>query len=157
DWEAYPDSRTWGLVEAWGPELGCKAVFVDSRYIFPDTRYDRNGRLFQPQVLYFVVGATKMYGAALYRLREEDFVEPHEYGGIAPAWAISYNDIEPDYAKAEQMYQVHGVHGVDATEPGTSSLYPYPSVSNEPDPATLWLLQSRRLHPSPAPCGIISN
>ena len=30
---------------------------------------------FQPQIHYFVGGATKLYGAALYRLREEDFGE----------------------------------------------------------------------------------
>jgi choline dehydrogenase-like flavoprotein len=50
-----------------------KAVFVDNRYISPDTWYDASGRAFQPQVHYFVGGATKMYGAALYRLRRRGF------------------------------------------------------------------------------------
>ena len=45
-------------------------VFVDNRYISPDTWYDAKGKPFQPQVHYFVGGATKLYGAALYRLRE---------------------------------------------------------------------------------------
>lgn len=44
-----------------------KSVFVDNRYISPDTWYDSSGKPFQPQVHYFVGGATKMYGAALYR------------------------------------------------------------------------------------------
>ena len=44
-------------------------VFVDGRYISPDTWYDAKGKAFQPQVHYFVGGATKLYGAALYRLR----------------------------------------------------------------------------------------
>ncbi len=43
-------------------------VFVDDRYVSPDTWYDTNGKPFQPQVHYFVGGATKMYGAALYRV-----------------------------------------------------------------------------------------
>src|SRR4029079_1128700 len=49
------------------------AVFVDNRYISPDTWYDGDGKAFQPQVHYFVGGATKLYGAALYRLRERHF------------------------------------------------------------------------------------
>jgi len=49
-------------------------VFVDGRYISPDTWYDAKGKTFQPQVHYFVGGATKLYGAALYRLREKDFL-----------------------------------------------------------------------------------
>ena len=53
----------------WDPEL----VFVDGRYISSDTWYDADGTVFQPQVHYFVGGATKLYGAALYRLRPEDF------------------------------------------------------------------------------------
>ncbi len=51
------------------------AVFEYNRYISPDTWYDRNGRPFQPQVHYFVGGATKLFGAALYRLRRRDFAE----------------------------------------------------------------------------------
>ena len=46
------------------------AVFVENRYVSPDTWYDGSGKAFQPQVHYFVGGATKMFGAALYRLRE---------------------------------------------------------------------------------------
>ena len=52
-------------LENWNP----KPVFVTGRYISKDTWFDRDGKPFQPQVHYFVGGATKMYGAALYRLR----------------------------------------------------------------------------------------
>ena len=45
-------------------------VFVKNRYVSPDIWRDKNGKPFQPGVHYFVGGATKMYGAALYRLRE---------------------------------------------------------------------------------------
>ena len=135
-----------------------KAVFVDNRYISPDTWYDCNGKTFQPQIHYFVGGATKMYGAALYRLRKEDFGELREYDGISPAWPISYEDIEPFYAKAEQMYQVHGEHGVDPTEPPTSAPYPFPPVSNEPRIEKLFDGMKRAgLHPFQAPCGVMLN
>src|SRR5499427_8416034 len=138
----------------WDP----KAVFVDNRYISPDTWYDCDGKPFQPQVHYFVGGATKMYGAALYRLRREDFGELREYDGISPAWPISYADMEPFYTKAEQMYQVHGARNVDPTEPPASGPYPYPPVSHEPRIQQLFDdLNAAGLHPFPAPCGIMLN
>src|SRR5690349_11128146 len=52
-----------------------RQVFVDNKYISDDTWFDRDGKPFQPQVHYFVGGATKLYGAALYRLRPGDFGE----------------------------------------------------------------------------------
>src|SRR6266700_3662674 len=61
------------------------AVFVHGRYISPDRRYDSDGKPFQPQVHYFVGGATKMYGAALYRLRPADFAEITFSDGLSPA------------------------------------------------------------------------
>ena len=135
-----------------------KAVFVDNRYISPDTWYDSHGRAFQPQVHYFVGGATKMYGAALYRLRREDFGELREFDGISPAWPISYDEMEPFYCKAEQMYQVHGVHGVDPTEPYASTPYPHPPVSHEPRIQQLFDdLKGAGYHPFPAPCGVMLN
>src|SRR5262245_28163550 len=56
-------------VENWDAE----SVLGAHRYVSPETWYDSHGRPFQPQVHYFVGGATKLYGAALYRLRERDF------------------------------------------------------------------------------------
>ena len=67
------------------------AVFVDNRYVSKDTWYDQDGKAFQPQIHYFVGGATKFYGAALYRLRERDFGELKHHGGISPAWPIGYD------------------------------------------------------------------
>ena len=76
-------------------------VFVDGRYISPDSWYDpKRKSFFQPQVHYFVGGATKLYGAALYRMRAEDFGELRHHDGISPAWPISYQDMEPSYTKA---------------------------------------------------------
>src|SRR5262249_52960553 len=133
-----------------------KAVFVDNRYISPDAWFDCKGKAFQPQVHYYVGGATKLYGAALYRLRREDFGELREHDGISPAWPISYDDMEPFYTKAEQMYQVHGVRGADPTEPLASAPYPYPPVSNEPRIQRLFDdLTAAGFHPFHAPCGIM--
>jgi choline dehydrogenase-like flavoprotein len=131
-------------------------VFVDGRYVSPDTWYYPDGSSFQPQVHYFVGGATKLYGAALYRLREEDFFELRHHDGLSPAWPISYEDIEPYYTQAEQLYQVHGVRGEDPTEPRCSAPYPFPAVSHEPRIQQLSDdLAKAGLHPFHAPCGIL--
>ena len=106
---------------------------MDGRYISPDSWYDVKGKsFFQPQVHYFVGGATKLYGAALYRMRAEDFGELRHHDGISPAWPISYQDMEPYYTAAETMYEVHGARGEDPDGPAASAPYPYPAVSHEP-------------------------
>ena len=133
-----------------------ESVFVENRYISPDTWYDRNGGPFQPQVHYFVGGATKMFGAALYRLRKEDFGELRHHDGISPAWPISYDELEPYYARAERMYHVHGLRGRDPTEPPASGPYPCPPVSNEPRIQQLSdNLTAAGYHPFPAPCAVM--
>jgi choline dehydrogenase-like flavoprotein len=122
-------------------------VFVDNRYVSDDT--------FQPQVHYFVGGATKLYGAALYRLRREDFGELKHYDGVSPAWPISYDEIEPYYQQAEELYEVHGARGEDPTEPPASGPYPFPAVSHEPRVQQLSDdLAAAGFHPFHAPCGI---
>jgi choline dehydrogenase-like flavoprotein len=131
-------------------------VFVDNRYVSPDTWYDAEGKAFQPQVHYCVGGATKLYGAALYRMRAEDFGELGHHGGISPAWPIPYEAMEPYYTKAEQLYQVHGARGEDPTEPFASAPYPHPAVSHEPRIAQLSeAFAAAGLHPFHAPCGVM--
>jgi choline dehydrogenase-like flavoprotein len=131
-------------------------VFVDNRYVSPDTWYDAQGKPFQPQIHYFVGGATKLYGAALYRLRKEDFGELRHHDGISPAWPITYDELEPYYTKAEQLYQVHGARGEDPTEPPASGPYSFPAVSHEPRIQQLAdQLTAAGYHPFHAPCGIM--
>jgi choline dehydrogenase-like flavoprotein len=131
-------------------------VFVDGRYISPDTWHYDDLTPFQPQVHYYVGGATKLYGAALYRLRAQDFGELHHRDGTSPAWPIPYEDMEPYYTKAEQLYQVHGARGEDPTEPPASAPYPHPAVSHEPRIQQLSDdLEKAGLHPFHAPCGVL--
>jgi choline dehydrogenase-like flavoprotein len=133
-------------------------VFVDNRYVSPDTWYDAKGNSFQPQIHYFVGGATKLYGAALYRLRKQDFGELRHHDGISPAWPIAYDELEPYYTLAEQLYEVHGARGEDPTEPPASAPYPFPAVSHEPRIQKLSDdLAAAGYHPFHAPCGIRLN
>jgi choline dehydrogenase-like flavoprotein len=130
-------------------------VFVDNRYVSEDSWRDADGKDFQPQIHYFVGGATKLYGAALYRLRSEDFGELEHHDGVSPAWPIGYEDMEPYYTQAEQLYQVHGNRGEDPTEPPSSAPYPYPAVSHEPRIQQLSDdLAAAGHHPFHAPCGV---
>jgi len=133
-------------------------VFVKNRYVSSDTWYDKAGQPFQPGVHYYVGGATKMYGAALYRLRREDFGEVRHHDGIAPAWPIGYATLEPYYTQAEQLYQVHGARGEDPTEPPASAPYPFPAVSHEPRMQQLHDDLARAgYRPFHSPCGIMLN
>jgi choline dehydrogenase-like flavoprotein len=133
-------------------------VFEKNRYVSIDPWRDKHGKQFQPGTHYHVGGATKMYGAALFRLREKDFTGFAHFDGISPAWPLSYADLEPYYTKAEHMYQVHGSTGEDPTEPPRSAPYPFPAVSHEPRIQQLADdLAKAGHHPFHTPCGIMLN
>jgi hypothetical protein len=44
-------------------------------------------------VHYFVGGSTKMYDAAPYRLRREDFGELHHVDGASPVWPLTCDNL----------------------------------------------------------------
>jgi choline dehydrogenase-like flavoprotein len=139
-------------MDNWNPD----PVFIKGKYISKDTWYDGDGNPFQPQVHYNVGGATKLYGAALYRLRPQDFGELQHVDGTSPAWPLGYDDFEPWYTKAEWLYQVHGNGGEDPTEGPRSKPYPWPAVSHEPRMQQLSDdLAAAGYHPFHAPCGIL--
>ena len=131
-------------------------VFVKNRYVSKDTWYDKDGKAFQPGVHYFVGGATKMYGAALFRLRQQDFSAHRTADGLTPDWPIRYEDLEPYYTQAEKLYHVHGRRGDDPTDPLASAPYPFPPVSHEPRIQELADgLKRCGHHPAYAPTGIM--
>jgi choline dehydrogenase-like flavoprotein len=130
-------------------------VFVKAKYRAPEFWIDRHGNEFPPEVNYYVGGNTKFYGAALFRLRPQDFGELRHHGGISPAWPIGYDDLEPYYTQAEQLYLVHGEHGEDPTEGAASAQYRYPPVQHEPRIQQLSEdLDKQGLHPFHLPIGV---
>lgn len=132
-----------------------KTVFVDGAYQAKETWYGRNGEEFHPGLHYFVGGNSKVYGAALLRLREKDFVEVRHKEGLSPAWPLGYNSFEPFYTEAEKLFAVHGQRGEDPLEPPAASAYPYPPVSHEPRIQELNdNLRANGLHPFHLPLGI---
>ncbi len=133
-----------------------RAVNVEGKYQTKELWYDKDGETLHPHTNYWVGGNTKFYGAALFRMREEDFGELRHHGGVSPAWPITYDELEPYYTEAELLYQVHGERGLDPTEPWASAPYAHPPVSHEPRIQQLSEdLAALGLKPFPVPIGIM--
>jgi choline dehydrogenase-like flavoprotein len=138
----------------WNP----RAVNLQGKYQTKEKWRDRDGNELHPHTNYCVGGNTKFFGAALFRLRKEDFGEIKHHGGLSPAWPISYDDMESYYAEAEQLYHVHGNRGEDPTEPPARSCYPHPAVSHEPRIQQLADdFASLGLRPFHTPLGVMLN
>ena len=134
------------------------AVNLAGKYQTKEIWRDKDGKDLHPHTNYCVGGNTKFYGAALFRLRQEDFGELHHHGGVSPAWPISYQTLEPYYAEAEQQYCVHGQRGEDPTDPPRSGDYPYPAVGHEPRIQQLSEdFAQQGLHPFHTPLGVMLN
>jgi choline dehydrogenase-like flavoprotein len=146
------------------------AVFLDNRYHTKETWQDKDGKPLHPQQAYFVGGQTKVYGAAMFRMRAEDFGVVRHRGGISPAWPITYADMEPFYCQAEELFHVHGDLGsapavpggygssFDPTEPFHSVKYPYPAFTNEPRMQTIEDdVRKLGIHTFPIPLGLKRN
>lgn len=133
-------------------------VFLKERYHTKEVWKTNGNQDLHPGTGYWVGGNTKVYGAALLRLREKDFEEVQHYGGISPAWPVKYREFEPYYTEAEKLYQVHGKGGIDPTEPFRSEDYSYPEVSHEPRIQELSDdLEKQGLHPFYLPLGVMLN
>lgn len=132
-----------------------QVVFGQGRYVASETFYDIDDNTFHPELHYFVGGNSKVYGAALFRLHPSDFGDVLHPDGIAPAWPISYDDLEPYYVKAEHMYWVHGRHGEDPFAGPSSRDYAYPPVTHAPRIQALSDgLEKLGMHPFHLPIGI---
>jgi choline dehydrogenase-like flavoprotein len=133
-----------------------KAVNVEAKYHTKEAWQDKDGRPLHPHTNYYVGGNTKFYGAALFRLREQDFGELRHHGGVSPAWPIGYDELEPYYTRAEHLYHVHGERGVDPTEPWANGPYRFPAVQHEPRIQRLHDdLAANGLRPFHVPLGIM--
>ncbi len=107
-------------------------IFTQGRYQADEQWLDAKDQPFDPQAYYVVGGNTKLYGAALQRMRQEDFGELEHVDGVSPAWPLSYDELEPYYTRAESLFKIHGQRGEDPTEPPMSAEYPFPAFEHEP-------------------------
>src|ERR1044071_6629675 len=85
-----------------------RAVNVEGKYNTKETWYDREGKPLHPHTNYYVGGNTKFYGAALFRMRKEDFGVVRHHGGVSPAAPLRYDDLEPYYTQAADSHHTHG-------------------------------------------------
>ncbi len=132
-----------------------QTVFVDGAYQADETWFGRHGETFHPGLHYYVGGNSKVYGAALFRMRARDFEGVVHQEGVSPAWPLGYADFEPFYTEAERLFAVHGQRGEDPLEPPASGPYPHPPVSHEPRIQALAdSFAADGLHPFHLPLGI---
>ncbi|MDT3399400.1 GMC family oxidoreductase [Streptomyces sp. B1866] len=137
--------------ENWSPQ----AVLAEGRYENAGPWWTGDGTRFTPTSLYYVGGTTKVYGAALPRMRASDFRAAAHPEGTSPAWPYDYARLEPYYAEAERLYRVHGRAGADPTAPPRSGPYPFPPVPHEPRIGELEArLRAQGLHPYPLELGV---
>ena len=135
-------------------------MFVDNRYISPG-HLDRPRRQAVPAAGPLLRrrghqavrgGAVPVAGRGLRRA-----APPRR--GLARPGPSRYDELEPYYTQAEQLYQVHGARGEDPTEPSASAPVPVPggrrtSRASSSSPTT-W--PGPGYHPFHAPCGILLN
>jgi len=95
-----------------------KEILVDKRYRGPvplmvkQYGQKRFSELYHNEVL---GGMSVFYGAAVLRMREEDFEK----------WPVKYKEMEPYYTEAEELMEVHGEAGKDPGETYRSKDYPF--------------------------------
>ncbi len=88
------------------------------KYYSSETMYNKAGGEIHPGFCYYVGGNTKVYGAALFRLREKDFEKFRHKDGFSPEWPLKYRDFESYYDEAEDdpdisqpTHNAKAVHG----------------------------------------------
>jgi len=84
-----------------------------------------------------VGGSSNLMSGFFHRLKPRDFRLLSEYGPIAGAnlvdWPISYEDLEPYYAKVEQIVGVSGHWRAHKhAEPRSTADFPYPPTAEHP-------------------------
>ena len=131
-------------------------VFIRARYQAKETWYSSDGKEFAPGLHYFVGGNSKVYGSVLFRLRTSDFEGVRHPDGTTPVWPVQYDEYEPYYQAAEELFHVHGLRGEDPTEPPCKKPYAYPPIKNEPRIEELFEgLKREGHHPFHLPVGIL--
>jgi choline dehydrogenase-like flavoprotein len=132
------------------------AVLRMGRYATREDWRDEKGRPYGANAYYHVGGASKMFGAAMFRFRERDFEAFETADGISPGWPISYADLEPFYDRAERLFGVRGSVGEDPTEPWRSAAFAHDPVRHSPDLAqdVVEPLTRQGLHPFHIPLAI---
>ncbi|RWR44351.1 GMC family oxidoreductase [Sinirhodobacter ferrireducens] len=131
------------------------AIFERGVYRSDEEWYGADGKKFLPGNYYYVGGNSKFYGAVMFRYRAEDFRARPHLQGASPGWDMSYEEMEPWYARAEALFRVRGATGQDPTDPPRSGPFPYAAVPDEPALQTVrQRLLRAGVHPASLPLAI---
>lgn len=109
-----------------------------------------------------VGGGSVHFTANYWRLHTEDFHHRSLFGNVPGAsledWPISYADLEPWYAQAEQELGVSGLAGANPFEAPRAGPYPLPPMPVKSS-GVIFEKATRKLglHPFPAPMAILSQ
>ncbi|MEM1041882.1 MAG: GMC family oxidoreductase [Bacteroidota bacterium] len=140
--------------ENWSPDLVYRRERYKTEDRWRDTLSDTD---FRASMIYHVGGNTKTYGAAMLRMRPEDFGAVQTEDGLSPAWPISYDDLAPYYDRADADYFVHGERGSDPFEPPAGP-YPHPALAHDPRIGEVGeKLRSVGLKPFALPMALLRN
>lgn len=106
-----------------------------------------------------VGGMSTFYGAAAFRMREDDFLGApggdFEVRNGETAWPVSYRDMEPFYDEAERLQMVAGMRGEDVTEPKRKSDFPQKAPVLTAPSKRIWdAAEKLGLHPAHIPLAI---
>jgi len=110
-----------------------------------------------------VGGATNLMSGFFHRLKPEDFRLKSEFGAIKGAnvvdWPISYADLEPYYARVENIIGVSGkVTAHPHLEPRSTNDFPYPPTLEHPITGFIdQACEKMQLHSLPTPRAILSK
>ena len=131
------------------------AIFLKGFFNSAEEWLATDGETFLANNYYNVGGNSKFFGAVMFRFREKDFAPRVHMGGQTPGWPITYDDLEPWYGRAEQLFRVRGDASQDPTEPPHTVPYPFPPVPDEPAIAAIrQRLEKAGVHPSSLPLAI---
>jgi choline dehydrogenase-like flavoprotein len=134
----------------WSPD----SIYINGEYRTDERWLNPEGKSFQPTLYHRIGGSTKVYGAALLRMRSLDFDRLQHRAGISPGWELNYEDFAPYYTQAETLYKVHGARGEDPTEP-IAPPFPFAALPHEPVIEQVGdRLRRAGLHPFSLPMGI---
>jgi choline dehydrogenase-like flavoprotein len=131
------------------------AIFQRGHYRSSEEWLGTDGESFLANNYYYVGGNSKFFGAVMYRYRKEDFEARPHLEGSSPGWPIRYEELEPWYERAEEVFRVRGTLDQDPTEPPHSRPYAYPPVPDEPPIALVReRLKRAGIHPSSLPLAV---
>jgi len=102
-----------------------------------------------------VGGASVFYGGVSFRLRTSDFEPRADFARAGATWPLRYADLEPYYARAEEILGVGGEAGADPSEPPRSGPYPHAPAPLSPTSSLIaGAARSQGLAPFPLPLAV---